>query len=395
MATRQVRRTLRLPPKGQVWVAIQQNHGPPTLWEVSSDAIEEVQALPPDAWPVLSFSEHDLRVVTNKPMPHHRAKSLVRQQCGQPCRIVNHSERGAVYGRSVALMPQDFPAVPAAALVDAMLNEREGGWPSYPFVVGFLLSAGEAHNEILALWAGTPRRDLSVVQATENATQAEQIISAFCAQNGVEALPGNIIMFDLAQLLAGVAAHASRLDALPNYDDWRGIPLTRMWGGAATVSASAAAITLAVATWLGISGMMLTHKREEATARATKARTTMIEMFLGNLGTAAQRSSIQHRKLTELARDIYAPGGTVSLLGGNNPITLRLTLPVMHGQMSSGPEAQLTSQTTKQSNFEYVVARDRGSKREARVAISAGGNEINYDYVVPADHARLLSYLDK
>ncbi len=385
-----VRRLLRTPAPGRLWLAIQQKQQAPSFWEVAQDAVREIEQLPDGAWPILSISEDDLRVATAKPVSGKRAKSLIRQQCGQPARVINQSAHGAIYGRPLIAMTDGFAAVPAALLVDQLLVER--GWPDAPFIAGFLLSAGESHNEILALWAGTPRGELGGIQFTENAQQAEQIVDAFCATHAIDANESNVLLFQVEELLAAVERFADRLEPYPDYDDWYGMPVQRLWSGIAGASALSAIGTVAALGVLFVQGQMMQTERERAAARASQSRQTTVNAFVGHLPTVVERSSVDHRALAANARAIYVPGGWVMLQANAEAHRLRLTLQIEPPQTHQIDV--LTVNTMPGSSFEAARSR-KVSGRLPQVGLSGGGNEIHFDYALQAANARLLGYLDR
>ena len=261
-----IRRLMRPSAKGKCWLVIQQGQQKPTFWALTHAKIEECDDLPENAWPVFSLSSQDLRVLAEKPVSAQRAKSLIRQQCGQASRAINHSGFGAVYGRALMSMPSSYAMTPATILVDAMLRER--GWPKQPFVVAWLLTVENSENQILSLWSGTGRGDLTDVQATENAHDADPIVESYCASHGIEPGADNFIAFSLDEVFDAASRYADRLYAYPDFEDWHGWPIDSLWRTSAAVAAGLAVIGLANVAWHTVRFQWLERSQNSEIGRA-------------------------------------------------------------------------------------------------------------------------------
>jgi hypothetical protein len=387
-----LRRLLRVLSKDRAWLAIQQKQQQPTFWEISATKIEEREDLPANAWPVFSLSVQDLRVMTDKRVGSHRAKSLIRQQCGQAARSINHSTHGAVYGRTLANLPAGYALTPATILVDAMLRER--GWPKQPFVVGWLLSAEGSENQILALWSGTARGDLTDVQATENAHDAEPIVESYCSGHGIQPSVDTLILFSLEQVFAAIARHAGRLYAYPDFDDWRGLPIDTLWRASAAASALFALLCLGNVAWHTLRGQWLARTQASALVQEAQARQHVINLFLTNLPAVAQRASVDHRALVSRSRELYVEGGgLVSLKASGVTHLLRVAVPIEPTQATSLDN--VVTLTTPVAVLDQAYVGAARARPPVPVAVAGGGNEVVFDHPVPAANARLLSYIDR
>lgn len=362
-----------------------------TLWEVTRDKIVEVEQIPRDAWPVLSLDERDVRFTVPRPLSNRGARSIVWREVGQPARIINRSRQGVIYGRPNKELPETHDIIPAAILIDAILRDK--GWPNEPFAVGFLLSVEGSHNEILALWRGMAKQELSNVEVTENAQQIERIIETFCDKHKIDTdNDDNLKVIPLDEVFDALNRYAASLSQYPTYDDLFGIPVTRVWAGVSLTFACAALVVLCIALTYWYRIRTVDEEYASTLSKSASSRQAVIELFNKNVGRVADRASIDYRGLIAKARQIYSPGGVTSLLSTRNTITIRYTVPV--DVISAGASDGLTNQTTPITTF--VAARTRTIDGiRPTVSIGAAGNELNYDYKIPTTHRRLLDYLDR
>ena len=144
------------------WLAVHPpGQGDDSYWEITADDIRQADSIPPEAHPVYSLSEDDLRVLAVKPLSSARAKSLIRQNSGQPSRVINHSKQGVVYGRAVgnvceSVVCSRYPSV-AQALewLDQFAPARMSGTGSCIFAA--FLEQAQAHSILRRLpehWQG-------------------------------------------------------------------------------------------------------------------------------------------------------------------------------------------------------------------------------------------------
>lgn len=373
------------------WLAVHPpGQGDDSYWEITADDIRQADSIPSEAHPVYSLSEDDLRVLAVKPLSSARAKSLIRQNSGQPSRVINHSKQGVVYGRAVGNVADDYGITPMVLVVDQIVRAR--GWPDHTFVVAVLLSAGEGNNEILALWAGNGRKDLSGIQFTENAQEVERIIEAYCQQRSIQVTDSNVVMLTLADILAARNNNAAMQGTYPRFDDWHGVPVHKLLNRAAVATAVAATLLLGTACVLTAHGWRLNSQINDVTAQRVQVREQVVAAFTQQLPAVIDRSSIDYRRVVKLAQELYIPGATVSVTSPSGSHVFRLSVPV---EPPGSTNAVALTVETATPALVHAVLNQKLQGQAGKPVLSGGGNEINVEYTVKADNARLLDYLDR
>jgi hypothetical protein len=371
------------------WLAVHPpGQGDDSVWEVTADDIRQVDDIPAGAQPVYTLSEEDLRVVTDKTLSSARAKSLIRQNSGQPSRVINHSRHGVVYGRAVSNVPDAYRVAPLVVVVDQIVRAR--GWPDHPFVVAVVLSAGEGNNEILALWAGNSRKDLSAIQFTENAQDIERIIQAYCQQRSIP--EETVVGLTLADILDALDGPAGMLGTYPRFDDWHGVPVHTLLRGAALSTGVAAAVLVGTACVLSVRGWQVNNQLSAVTTQTAQVREQIVQTFTRRLPAVIDRSSVDHRRVVKLAQALYIPGATVSVISAPGSHVFRLSVPIE--PTGSSNTLALTVDTSTPTLVQAVLDQ-KLQGRSGTPVLSGGGNEINVEHTVKADNARLLDYLDR
>lgn len=372
------------------WLAIRPQKQSQTFWEVTRNKIVEVDNLPAEAWPVLSLDEDDFRWPVERACSNKVARSLIRRNFGLASRVINRSDRGAIYGRAITAMPEDFEMMPASLLMDEMLQSK--GWPQESFVAGFLLSVGGGHNEILALWSGNALREMSSVAVTENAQQVEQIIESFCAKHSISSeSESNLQVVDLDAVFQALERFGASLIPFPTYDDVYGIPVQTAWSVAAAASLVAAVSAIGAAAALMLHGHVVDTQYAETLDKVAASQQAVITLFNKNVLRVSDRSSVDYRSLVNKAAAAYAPGGVVILVANKSLNRIRYVLPVEPGNANSDA---LTIQTTPYQNFNVARAR-KVDGVVPTVSLGASGNELFYDYTIAANNRRLLDYIDR
>ncbi len=376
--------------EGAIWLAIRSRRNTTTFWSITRDKIIEIDKLPANVWPVLSLDESDTRVAVEKACTNKQARSLIRRKTGQVARIINRSSSGVVYGRGIYSMPDSHDVAPASMLIDQILPKAT--WPAHPFVVGFLLTVPESHNAILALWAGNVKRDLSIVEVTENAQQVEQIIDAFCRKHSIASDDSNnLLVFDLTTILNAVALHGSRLQPYPSFDDWFGIPVKRVWSTAAACSCGAALASVGAAAALVIHGQVIDHDYSDALQKTAQSKQVVVDLFKSNVSTVADRASVDYRMLFAKAQAAYAPGGLTSIHIDGQGSKVRYRLPI--DRTGGGSTDAMAIDTTPYQLFKAARSRQVDGITPT-VFVGSAGNELFFDYSIANNNRSLLNYLD-
>jgi hypothetical protein len=372
------------------WLAINAKRPAATFWSISEDKISEVDSLPENAWPILSLDESDWRLPIEKKCTNKQARSAIRRRFGQISRIINRSNAGVIYGRNVYAMPSGYKASPASLLIDRMIDRD--AWPNHPFAVGFLLTVPDSHNAILALWAGNAKRDLSIVEVTENAQNVEQIIEAFCRKHSIAVDDSrNLLVFDLATVMNAVSVHRDQLQAYPDYDDWWGIPVKQVWATAALASGIAAVAAAGTAAALVIHGERIDRDYAALLQNTSQSKQAVVDLFKSNLTTVADRASVDYRSLIATASEVYVSGGLASIQATNRISKVRFRIPIDRTGLGANP---LINDTTPYALFQAARAR-KVAGITPNVFVGSAGNEIFYDYTITNHNPGLLDYLDR